>query len=321
MKINRKSIYFGLPAVLILLAIFIMAHGKQENTGEVITEIHPTAGNIRRFISTTGTVEPQNRLEIKPPIGGRIEKIPVQEGDPVKTGDILAIMSSTERAALLDAARLQGGNELTYWEKVYRPTPLIAPIDGKVIVRAVEPGQTITTSDAVIVLSDRLIVKADVDETDIGKVTIGQDALVSLDAYPDTKVRAKVDHISYESTIINNVTIYKVDILPEAIPEVFRSGMSANVDIIMESRDGVLIIPLKAVIQDKENTVVLLKNGKNEPVPQKVQLGISDDENVEIVSGLSVSDTVLITSKKYLPVQGKENGSNPFMPKFDRKKR
>lgn len=322
MKINKKKLYIGPAALVGVLAIIIFSRGEKTDSQEVITEIQPVVGNLQRFISTTGNVEPQNRLEIKPPIGGRIEKILVDEGQKVNCGDILALMSSTERATLLDAAHLKNKKELEYWKNVYKATPLIAPIDGEVIVRAVEPGQTVTATDAVIVLSDRLIVKADVDETDIGKVNVGDKAIVSLDAYPETTSKAIVDHISYESTLVNNVTIYKVDILPETIPPFFRSGMSANVDIVTDSKENVLMVPLKAVAKENGNSFVLVKNGKDKPTPQKVQLGMDDDENVEVVSGLSPDDTVIISSKKYTrPLKDKENGSSPFMPKFNRKKK
>ena len=86
----------------------------------------------------------------------------------------------------------------------------------------IQPGQTVTTSDAVVVLSDRLIVRAQVDETDIGKIKLNQGAFITLDAYLDTKIGAVVDHIYYESETVNNVTIYKVDLIPENTPEFFR---------------------------------------------------------------------------------------------------
>ena len=137
-------------------------------------EVNPATGGIQTIITATATVQPQNRLEIKPPINGRIDKILVEEGEKVKIGQTLAWMSSTERAALLDAARARGPDEMKYWEDVYKPTPLIAPIDGDVIVSKDEPGQTVTSSDVVVVLSDQLIVQAHVDETDIGKIKVGQ---------------------------------------------------------------------------------------------------------------------------------------------------
>lgn len=284
-----------------------------DSSDEVLKVISPTIGSIQNSISTTGVVEPQNRLEIKPPINGRIEEILVEEGQSVKTGDVLAFMSSTERAALLDAARIKDKSELEYWQKAYNATPLIAPIDGEVIVRAVEPGQTVSTSDAILVLSDRLIVKAQVDETDIGKVKAGQDAIISLDAYPEIEVNSKVNHISYESKIVNNVTIYEVDILPDSVPEVFRSGMSASVDIINKSKDSILIIPLEAVDQTKDGAFVLLGNPAK-PTRQKIELGISDEENVEVVSGLNQDDKIIVKTQKYQPSKGNNSGGSPLLP-------
>ncbi len=293
---------------------------QNNSSNEVVREITVAYGSIENIISTTGTVQPQNRLEIKPPIGGRIEKILVKEGDKVKIGQTLVWMSSTERAALLDAARAQGEESLKDWQEVYKPTPLMATIEGEVIVRAVEPGQTVTSTDAVIVLSDRLIVKAQVDETDIGKVKIGQEAIISLDAYPQVKVDAKVDHVSYESTIVNNVTTYEVDIVPQRVPDVFRSGMSANVDIIEKSKDNILLIPLEALKRDKEGSFVLLGQGRGKkPVKRRVELGILGENNVEVVFGLKAKDTIIIKTQKYQPPKSSKLNSSPFMP-FGRKK-
>ena len=306
------SIIIGISLIIILVLVL-----KQNKPAGGNTQvIHPIYGTIQTVISTTGTVQPQNRLEIKPPINGRIEKIFVQEGERVTVGQTLALMSSSERAALLDAARTQSKETLDYWEEVYKPTPLIAPIKGEVIVRGVEPGQTVASTDAVIVLSDRLIVQAQVDETDIGKVKIGQTAIISLDAYPETKVKATVDHIAYESEIISNVTIYKVDILPEAVPPVFRSGMSANIDIIEQSKENILLIPLEALnMRDETGGLVLIDQGKGKkPITRRVELGIADDKNVEVIAGLDPQDKIIVEAQTYLPSAGKEPGRNPFMP-------
>ncbi len=311
---KRYIVLIMLVAVILSLLIIIIQKKKQ-TSAEDIKLISPFYDTIQTVISTTGTVQPQNRLEIKPPISGRIEKVLVQEGKRVTIGQTLALMSSTERAALLDAARAQNKETLDYWQEVYKPTPLIAPINGQVIVRAVEPGQTVTSSDAVIVLSDRLIVQAQVDETDIGKVRLGQAAIINLDAYPDVKVKAIVDHIAYESKIVNNVTIYQVDILPEKVPPIFRSGMSATINIIEQSKENVLAIPLEAVKQDEEGSFVLTSPGNREkPVQRRVQLGISDDKNVEVISGLEAKDTIIIATQSYQPSKEKEAGKNPFMP-------
>ena len=318
-KIHKKQIIIA-AVIVCLLAGFILIKGcKKKSSGMVIREINPVYGNIETIISTTGTVQPQNRLEVKPAINGRIEEILVKEGDKVKTGDILAWMSSKERAALLDAARTEGAGKLDYWKQAYKATPLIAPINGEVIVRGVEPGQTVTSSDAVIVLSDRLIVKANVDETDIGKVKVGQPALVNLDAYSQTRVKAAVDHIAYESKTVSNVTIYEVDILPAKVPPLFRSGMSANVDIIDNKKEKVLLIPLEAVIRkDNKDFVSLVKKNSRKAVEHPVELGLSNGISVEVVSGLTTEDKIKVFTQEYKFSKETKMKKNPFMP-FGRK--
>ncbi|MDD5439819.1 MAG: HlyD family efflux transporter periplasmic adaptor subunit, partial [Candidatus Omnitrophica bacterium] len=275
----------------------------------------PELGSIQTVITSTATVQPQNRLEIKPPINGRIEQILVKEGETVKVGQILVWMSSTERAALLDAARARGAETLKYWEEVYKPTPLMAPIDGEVIVSKDEPGQVVTSGDAVVVLSDHLIVQAQVDETDIGKIRTGQKADISLDAYPQIKITGTVNHIYYESQVVNNVTIYQVDMMPDTVPDVFRSGMSATVSVVVEARDGVLTLPLAAVKRDKEGPYVLItREPGKEPVRRPVKCGLSDDKNIEIVSGLTADDKVLMITEKYKGPQASSQSTNPLSP-------
>jgi len=241
--LKNKLILVFLVLVAIGLGLFFIQKNKdkQDKTAS-FKEVTAFIGDIKNTVSTTGMIEPQNRLEIKSSISGRIEEILVKEGDKVKKGDVLINMSSTERAALVDAARAQGEATLDYWQDVYKESPIISPIDGEVIVRSVEPGQTITTSDTVLVLSDRLIVNAQFDETDIRKVKLGQEALITLDAYPDVQIEGVVDHIAYESKVVNNVTTYDVDIVPSIVPNFFRSGMSTNVEVIeQEHKDAVLI--------------------------------------------------------------------------------
>ncbi len=308
--------HFKLPVLAMGVMVFAIAcvmgcSGKKDKSKEV--RIQPVHGTIRSSVITTGMVEPQNRLEIKPPVGGRVEEVRKQEGDQVAVGDVLALISSTERASLLDAARLQDAKTLDYWQNVYKPIPLVSPIVGQVIVRSVEPGQTLTASDTVIVLSDRLIVTAQVDETDIGNIKVGQKAIVTLDAYPDIQVKGEVSHISYESKVTNNVTIYDVDIIPETVPDVFRSGMSANVEIVREEVENALLVPQYVLSGDKVAgfTVDVDRNGR--AVKQDVTVGIVDNENVQILTGLTDADTV-IWKKKVISKEARGAGKSPFMP-------
>ncbi|MBN1526149.1 MAG: efflux RND transporter periplasmic adaptor subunit [Candidatus Omnitrophica bacterium] len=307
---GKKYIAIAVIAFL-FIAGFVLILKRSGAKGIETRVIHPRMGEIRSSISTTGTVLPKNRLEVKPPVNGRIESMLVKEGDMVKPGQMLAWMSSNERAALLDAARGKGEAELKYWQEAYKAIPLVASIEGEVIVATVQPGQTVTTNDAVVVLSDRLIVRAQVDETDIGGIKQGQECAVTIDAYPEVKIPGKVEHIYYESKTVNNVTIYEADVLPETIPDFFRSGMNATIEFITGSKKGILILPVDAVQREKGQAFVFISKAGKE-AKQPVKIGITDDKNIEILSGVAQGDDVLVRSKRYaIP---KESGTNPFMP-------
>ncbi len=321
--VKRSKIVWGsvVAALLVGIGIIFLFRGKS-TPAQKFDEIRPARGTISSSVSTTGAVEPKNRLKIQSSISGRIEDILVEEGQVVKKGAVLALLSSTERAALLDAARLQGKHEEAYWKKVYKETAVIAPLDGQIIVRSIDPGQAVTASDSLFVLSDHLIVKAFVDETDIGRVKIGQKAVIGLDAYPDIRVNGVVDHIYYESHLQNNVNIYNVDVLPERIPDVFRSGMSANIEILVLEKQGALLLPLGAVQSRNGKTVVLQKKGdKEKGVRYKaVRTGLQDGRNIEILDGLSDSAIVLLPDTSYV-LPGKKGGSNPFAPQRNKPKK
>ncbi len=312
---NKKLILLAGIILMLIIVVGIMLVCGNKKQAYVISRITaPRYGEISLKISATGTVLPKNRLEIKPAIDGRVEKIFVSEGQKVRSGQILALMSSTERAALIDAARAQGAESLKYWESAYRTTPIIAPITGTVIVRAIEPGQSVNSATAILVLSDRLIVRASVDETDIGSVMEGQNVIINLDAYPEVRAEGRVDLISFESTTRDNVTMYEVDIVPKTVPPVFRSGMTANVDIITRTKGHALLVPTEAIYMDNRiGYVWYMKNKNSEPRKRIVTTGLFDEQNTEILAGLTDKDSIAIMAEKSATQEVKKSG-NPFMP-------
>lgn len=275
-----------------------------------------TKGNIKVTILATGTVQPENRLEIKPPVAGRIERVLVEEGVKVKKGQILAWMSSTERAALIDSARSQGAEELRKWEEIYKPTPIIAPLEGMIIRKNVEEGQTFTTNDAVLVMSNRLTIKAQVDETDLAQIHINQNCEVRLDSYPDEKVESKVERIAYEAKTVNNVTTYIIDVLPRMAPEFMRSGMTANITFFVKSKENILVVPAEFIIYEKGKPNVLLKTSNNDFQPKEISLGVSEGKMTEVIDGLKEGDVVAIKMDSK-----EEKKSSPFMPFNNRSKK
>jgi len=311
MKNNKFKLILGgcltLVALVILIKIVSCA-GKPDEYVKIKSEV----GYIENVISSTGTVLPKNRLEIKPPVNGRVDTILVKEGGRVKVGQTLAWMSSTERSALLDAARAQGEASLKYWKEAYKPISLISPIDGEVIVSKMQAGQTVTVNEAVIVLSDHLIIRSQVDETDIGKIKLDQPAFITLDAYPETKIDAKVEHLYYESKTVNNVTIYEVDLIPESPPAFIRSGMNASVNFIVAFKDDALLLPMEAVSSVNGHKVVYVSDGSKR-VEKVIETGITGEGKIEVLSGVTAPDEILIKAKKYEP-QRSDAKNNPFMP-------
>lgn len=303
---KKILILSGIVIVAAALVFFIL----KKNAGKIsYNEIRPEIGPISVEFRETGSVNPRNRLEIKPPVEGRIEDILVVEGQKVKKGEVIAYLSSTERAALLDAARSKGDAELKKWEDIYKPTPIISPLDGFIIARSKEPGQAVSASDVILVMADTLIIEADVDETDLRYIKLGQTVNIMLDAYSDTKFKGMVEHIAYESQVINNVTVYTVKIKPLSIPENFRAGMTATVVVDAERKDNALILPFDSVTQKNGKYSVLVRSLDGKPETRPIETGISNGKYIEITSGLGENDIVLVQGK-----QKKQRKSTTAMP-------
>lgn len=286
-------------------------------------------------VQATGTIQPENRLVVKPQIAGRIDEILVQEGQKVRAGQLLARMSSNDRAALIDMARSAGEAEQKRWEDIYKPSPVIAPLGGIVISKQVERGQTVGTGDTVFVISDRLIVQAQVDETDLGKIALGQNVEIRVDAYSDKVVTGKVIRIAFESKQVNNVTIYEIRILPDDVPEFMRSGMTTSVKFIQDMRKGVLLIPVSflttknagkeptnGLIKPGDQAFTLLKatNPKAPPEERMITVGATNGKFAEVTSGLDEGSVVLQAEANETSRDASSNPFSPMRPPKGRKK-
>ncbi len=316
---NTKFKWIVVASVVAIIALgaWIYWSKSRSSTNEITySPLRVEYGDLVISILSSGGVEPENRLQIKPPVAGRVEEILVKEGQRVEKGQILAWMSSTERAALIDAALSKGEDEVKKWKELYRPTPIIAPIAGTIILKSVEAGQTFTNSDSVFVMSDRLTVKAQVDETDIGKIKLGQKAQITLDAYSDKVIEARVDHIAFDATTTNNVTTYVVDVLPKKTPDFMRSGMTANVTFILAEKNHVLLVPSLVIIEEEGKKFVLREGlDKKQTIKVVVETGLTDGKNTEIISGLGEGDVILSQGTDDLIGNERKESTNPFMPK------
>lgn len=198
-------------------------------------------------------------------------------------------------------------------------TVIKSPIAGEVIQCNKKEGEMVDASTmyasgvAIMVLGDRsrMFVKALVDETEIVKIAIGQQANVSIDAFPDTVFTGKVVRIegipnNTGTTSTTNESInfpIKLEMLPVGGEIKLYPGMSASCEILTDEKDSVVVIPYNALgrqqIKDKEEDVAILsKGGKAKITP--VKLGIIGEKGVEIKNGINVGDTVLTGPYKKL---------------------
>jgi macrolide-specific efflux system membrane fusion protein len=308
-------------AVVVIAAIggavwkYKSAGSKSGREGRAKT-VEASVGAIEQSIDATGSVAPQNRVEIKPPVGGRIEKLLVDEGDKVVTGQIVAWMSSTDRTAILDAARAQGPEQVKKWEDAYKPTAVFASLPGEVILRDVVVGQAVDSGKVLFAVADTLIVNAQVDESDIGKIKIGQKVRIRLDSYPDQPVEGKVFDMLYEGKNVSNVITYGVKVRPDKVPPFFRSQMTANVSFLVKRKEDALLVPAAALKDGPGGKRVVTippaeKGGT--PETREVKTGIETDDQVEILEGLAAGDKVLVAAGKYKAQTAPESSPLSFM--------
>ncbi|MBI2609028.1 MAG: efflux RND transporter periplasmic adaptor subunit [Deltaproteobacteria bacterium] len=307
MKLHKKKIII-LGSLFLLLGIFFATKlftGKEKIE---YVKIAIKKNPLLVTIQATGNVEPMNKVEILPPVPGRIDSIAIEEGDLVEQGKIIASMSSTNRAALLDIARSRNPGEYKEWEEMYQPTPIIAPVTGRIISKKIVPGQTVGTQSVLFEMSDKLVIRAQVDETDIEKIKPGMDAVITVDAYPNKNFGAHVDKISHQSELINNVNIYSVELVLYKQLQELRSGMTANVHFIIKEKESALVIPVWAVQgREEEDFTVLDKNKK----PKILSLGLSDGQNVEILSPIQEGEEIFVQQFQF---KSKNGSTSPFSP-------
>ena len=201
---------------------------------------------------------------------------------------------------------------------------IAAPMDGVVITRPVELGEAVTgagsfnagTVIATVADLSTMLVKAGVNEVDIGKVRLGAPVTVTLDAYPKVRFPAKVSRIAPAARLEDQVKVFDVEVSLDSQGKELRTGMTANVSIKGDKAVKVLSVPVESVFHREDGEVVYVRktalaagSGKS-PAPKatpnpreawkqrfeerKVETGIASLANVQIVSGLVAGEEVAL---------------------------
>ncbi|MFA6133149.1 MAG: efflux RND transporter periplasmic adaptor subunit [Phycisphaerae bacterium] len=180
-------------------------------------------------------------------------------------------------------------------------TKVVSPMDGVVSSRPVQIGQIISSGTStvgggttILTISDlsRVFVVASVDESEIGKVKEGQEAVITADAFPGKAFSGKVVQIAVKGVSASNVVTFEVKIeVTGQQKAMLKPEMTANVEIVAAQREGVLTVPVDAVTRKGHKFIAMLAKGEASE-ERAVELGINDGLKTEVVSGLAEGDTV-----------------------------
>ncbi len=205
---------------------------------------------------------------------------------------------------------------------------IVAPMDGIVLTKNAEIGESITSGvssfnagTVLFTVADvsKMIVKAGVNEVDIGKIHVGMPVKVTLDAYPKVAFAGRIDRIAPAVRIDDKVRVFDVEIRLDAQGRELRSGMTANIEMIGERKGRVLTVPVESVFQRDEGEIVYVKkkldpktvaalkkapkhdDGKLDKDAWKkffdkrvVVTGLSDNAHVEILKGLKLGEEIAL---------------------------
>lgn len=220
--------------------------------------------------------------------------------------------NSVAQLALEQAQVKQAQASLNSAQTELSYTEIKAPVDGIVISKSVEVGQTVAASfetpEIFSVAEDltKMQIEASVVEADIAKVKEGQQVRFTVDSYADDYFYGTVTQVRNEAITTSNVVTYTVVIGIDNNDLKLKPGMTANVEIITAEEKGVMLVPNQALrfyIDDSDNAkrykdrgVWIIKNGRPERVT--VKIGVSDDDNTQILeSSLKIGDEVIVSKE------------------------
>jgi HlyD family secretion protein len=216
------------------------------------------------------------------------------------------VISATSKLKQAEAQVVQAQALLEQKEKEYHNSTIISPIDGMVLSRDVEVGSAVSSilvlgSSATLVMTlgdiREVYVKGKVDESDIGKVYLGQPARIKVESYKDRTFSGKVTKISPMGVEKDNVTTFEVRVSIDNSKGELKSQMTANAEILLEEHKSILMVPEGALIYDKDRKASVEipdPNAKDGRKKVDVAVGISNGSKTELLSGLKEGQEVIL---------------------------
>jgi HlyD family secretion protein len=215
-------------------------------------------------------------------------------------------LSAAAKMKQAQAQVSQSKAQLAEKEEEYHNSTIVSPLDGVVLSRDVEVGDAVSSilvlgSSATLVMTmgdtREVYVKGKVDESDIGKVYLGQPARIKVESYKDRTFSGKVTKISPMGVEKDNVTTFEVRASIDNSKGELKSQMTANAEVILEEHKGILMVPEGALIYDKDRNASVevpepsQKDGKRKVA---VTVGISNGSKTELLTGLKEGAQVIL---------------------------
>jgi multidrug efflux pump subunit AcrA (membrane-fusion protein) len=227
----------------------------------------------------------------------RLEELETQE---------LALEGGSQNVRLAEAQVASDEVTLADARKRLAETRVLSPIRGVVSSRNVEIGQIVSSGisnvgggTTLLTVADlaRMFVLASVDESDIGRVEVGQAASVTVDAHPEEVFSGEVRRIAAKGQNNANVVTFEVKIeVTDRKRGLLKPEMTATVEVIIARADDALLVPAQAVVRDRGGSLVLVGDGKGEPERRPVEIGVMNEMNAQITNGLAEGEQVLLSS-------------------------
>ena len=249
---------------------------QSESIHSVKTEfIEPK--DLQEYISLNGNIQANNTISVYPQIGGKITSVFVTLGSTVKRGDKIAEIDPSSP-----------GN-------YYEATPVYAPISGTITALPLTVGTSVNTQTAIAQIGniEELQIKARVPERDIASLKNGLSAEVTLFAYKNQIFDA---HVIRVSPIVDEVSRSKEIYLSfDKKDERINAGMYAKIKLNTILHKDVFVISYDAVQTEEDETIIFVVNDDNTVSKRKVELGVNVDGYVEILSGVSAGEKVVVS--------------------------
>ena len=267
-----------------------------------ITESQIATAEVGSSGSTSsGKFEFKENREVLAEVGGDVVSIPVKEGQRVSAGTTLVVLQSDDLTDNVQSAADSVRSSQKAIEKQYnnlKDYSIKSPIDGTVITKDYKAGDTIESGTKLCIIYDLSYLKItmNVDELDIGKVSVGQSVKIKADALPDQEFTGRITSVNLAGTTNNNVTTYPVEVQIDDFGDLLP-GMNVSTEIIANEVHNVIGVPVSAVSRGNQVLVYTGNKSDDPSVPEgyeytTVEIGVSNTDYIEIKSGLNEGDQI-----------------------------